>query len=397
MKRTLFVLTLSVLTATLIACGGGGESREAPARDAIAVNTAQATVADVTDRLEAGGIVAANETALLSSRIVAPILDVRVRAGDRVRKGDVLVTLDARDAADHARQATAAAVAAEQALAQARTARAAAEADRRLAAAWQARINALHAKNSATAQERDEAEARLESATARAAGAQAGIDLAEANVTAARAASGAATTTESFSIIRAPFDALVTERLIDPGNLAAPGTPLVRVDSTTQRRVEVTVDEARAAFIQVGDRVDVLIERSSERDEELPLEGAVAEVARAIDAGQRAFTVKVTLPASEAARSGTFARVRFRGASRRVLLIPASAIRRQGQVASVFVVEEGMARMRLVQTGDTEREGVVVLAGVDAGETVVTSPPPQLVDGHPVRTSGPPPQTGERR
>ena len=396
MKRTLFVLTLSVLTATQAACGGGGEIREAPPRDAITVSTAQATAADVADRLDAGGIVSANESALVSSRIVAPVLEVRVRAGDRVRKGDVLVTLDARDAADQVRQATAAAVAAEQALTQARAARAAAEADRRLAAAWQARINALHARNSATAQERDEAEARLESATARAAGAQAGIDLAEANVSAARAGAGAATTTESFSVIRAPFDALVTERLIDPGNLAAPGTPLVRVESITQRRVEVTVDEARAAFIKIGDRVDVLVERPNERGEELPLEGTVAEVSRAIDAGQRAFTVKVTLPAAEAARSGTFARVRFRGASRRVLLVPANAIRRQGQVASVFVVEDGTARMRLVQTGDTEREGVIVLAGVDAGEMVITSPPPQLVDGHPVRVSGSTPQTGGR-
>jgi hypothetical protein len=141
-----------------------------------------------------------------------------------------------------------------------------------------------------------------------------------------------------------------------------------------------------------------LIERSEgERGEGSAIEGSVTEVARAIAADQRAFTVKIALPEAEVARSGSFARVQFRGAPRRALLIPATAVRRHGQVTSVFVVESGVARLRLVQTGVSRPEGIAVLAGLDDGEVVVTSPPPQLVDGHPVEIRGPSDQTGARQ
>jgi hypothetical protein len=76
--------------------------------------------------------------------------------------------------------------------------------------------------------------------------------------------------------------------------------------------------------------------------------------------------------------------VRFRGASRRALVIPAAAVRRQGQVTSVFIVDDDKARLRLIQIGSQEPEGVIVLAGLDSGEVVITAPPPQLGDADPV-------------
>lgn len=384
MTRASAFITIGLLGSALSACGGG-QTAESPERAAVAVTTATASVAEVAERLEAGGVVAAHTSALLSSRVVAPVLTVRVRAGDRVRKGDVLATLDARDVAAQAVQAGAAAESADKALAHARTQQAAAEAEHRLATAWHTRISTLHGKNSASAQERDEAEARLAAAVARVAGARAAIDQASANLAGARAAAAAAATVESFSIVRAPFDGLVTERLTDPGNLAAPGTPLLRIDSAGARYVEVSVDEARASFVRPGDRVEVLIDRQDDEAGDI-VEGSVTEVARAMAADRRAFTVKVALPAAESARTGTFARVRFRGAARRALLIPANAVRRQGQVTAVFVVEDGVARLRLVQTGDAAQDGVAVLAGLESGELVVTSPPPHLVDGQRVVT-----------
>ena len=107
----------------------------------------------------------------------------------------------------------------------------------------------------------------------------------------------------------------------------------------------------------------------------------VAELSRAVGSDQRAFTVKVTVPNSVTARSGTFARVVFRGAPRRALLIPTSAIHRYGQVSSVYVVQDGVARLRLVQTGPSSMAGSEILAGLDAGESVVTSSIGGVQDG----------------
>jgi RND family efflux transporter MFP subunit len=294
----------------------------------------------------------------------------------------VLAALDARDVVEHTHQIRASALAAEKSVAQARTEQSAAEGAHRLATAWHKRIAALHARNSATDHERDEADASLTAAAARVAGARAAIEVAEANFVSARSALGAATATESYTSVRAPFDGLITERLTDPGNLAAPGVPLLRIESDGARQVVVHVDEARAAYVHPADRVDVEIdERGESTGDEQALEGVVAEVARVVGADQRAFTVKVTIPRTVTARSGTFARVVFRGAPRRARLVPQTAIHRQGQVSSVYVMQDGVARLRLVQVGASSSAGVEVLTGLDPGESVVTSPIDRLSDG----------------
>lgn len=391
------IITASVLAGLVGACGNDGHQPAAQPRAAIAVTAVPAAASTIAERLEAGGVIAARESAVISSRVIASIRSVRVKAGDAVRAGDVLVTLDARDAAAQARQATAAARAAEQGLTRARSEQAAAEAEHTLAAAWHKRIASLHARNSATAQELDEAEARLAAATARVAGTRAGVDQTDAALVASRAGADAAAATESFTVIRAPFDGEVTERFTDPGNLATPGLPLLRIDATGRRRVEVRVDESRAAYLHTGDTVDVIIERGGTEGSDAILEARVDELARAIAADQRAFTVKATLPPGVNVRTGTFARLRFRGAPRRALVIPPSALRHHGQVTSVFVVQDGQARLRLVQPGYAGPEGVEVLAGLDAGEIVVTDPPPALSDGHPVTVTAARAETGERR
>jgi hypothetical protein len=94
------------------------------------------------------------------------------------------------------------------------------------------------------------------------------------------------------------------------------------------------------------------------------------------------------------ARTGSFARVAFRGAPRRVLLVPAHAIQRHGQVSSVYVVQDGVARRRLIQVGPSSSQGVEVLAGLDDGESIVTSPLTRLVDGAKVTIGGVPTRTG---
>ena len=382
MNRLIGIVALSVVAGGLSACGRGEHPPQTKAAEPIQVTVAPVATIDTAERLEAGGVVAARESASISSRIVATIAGIRVKAGDRVRAGDVLITLDARDVTERTGQAQASAVAAEKALTHARTEQSAAEAEHRLATAWQKRIATLHARNSATDQERDEAEARLSAAAARLAGTEAGIESADAHLASARAAVGVATATESFATVRAPFDGLVTERLTDPGNLAAPGVPLVRIESDGARQVVVRVDEARAAYVRVGDQVTVLIDAAADDGaDDKGLEGVVAEVARAVGADQRAFTVKVSLPPTVTARTGSFARVVFRGAPRQALLVPAHAIQRHGQVLSVYVVQDGVARLRLIRVGTSSSEGVEVLAGLDVGESIVVSPLTRLADG----------------
>ena len=261
----MFLSTRSILVGLALiglaapACTRGTAPVPAAAADPIAVTVATVGMADVAETFEAGGVVEARTTATLMARIVAPILDVRVSAGDRVSAGQVLIVLDGRDLAAQSRRARAAAIAADQDVVAAESERQAADATLALARATHARVAALREKRSATAQELDDAAGALRAAEARAASAAARASSAAASVEGAKAGSDAAEATEAYSRIVAPFDGVVTEKLVEPGNMAAPGTRLLRVEDARAFRLDVRVDESRIAEIAPGASVPVAV------------------------------------------------------------------------------------------------------------------------------------------
>ncbi len=344
----------------------------------IAVTVARAAMTDVAGVIAVGGVVQARTTATITARVVAPVREVRVSPGDQVRKGQTLVVLVGDELAAGARAARSAAIAAEQGARAAAAERDAAEAGLVLARASHGRIAGLQARGSATAQELDDATATLRSAEARVAGASARVLQAESAVESAHATSDQASTTESFTTIAAPFDGTVTETTVEPGNLASPGMPLLRLEDTGEFRLEVRVDAARVGAIRRGDSVPVLVGTDSSSTT-----GTVAEVGRALDADAHAFLVKIALPDGPDLRSGVFGKARFAGTPRRALTVSSSAIVRHGQVTSVFVVEGDVARVRLVHVNDVE-----VLAGLVESEVVILSPPAGLKDGCRVTVGG---------
>jgi RND family efflux transporter MFP subunit len=335
-------------------------------------------MADVASAVDSGGVVQARTTARITSRIMAPVREVRVSPGDQVREGQTLVVLDGNDLAAGARSARSAALAAEQGANAAAAERQAAEAALALALASHDRIAGLQAKRSATAQELDDATAALRSAEARVAGTSARALQATSAVESARAASDQASTTESFTRIAAPFDGMVTEKLVEPGNMASPGMPLLRLEDTRGFRLEVRVDESRIGQIPSGASVPVFLGTGA-----ASIVGKVVEVSRAVDADARAFLVKIALPDAPGLRSGEFGKARFGGTPRRALTIPSSAIVRRGQLTSVFVVDKGVARMRLVYLSES-----TVLAGLTESEMVILSPPATVTDGRRVSVGG---------
>jgi len=337
----------------------------------ISVTTAKVAMTDVASAIDSGGVVQARTTAVIAARILAPVREVRVSPGDRVRKGQTLIVLAGDDLAAAARAARSAALSAEQGQKAAAAELRAAEAGLALARASHDRIASLEARRSATPQELDEATATLQSADARVAGADARVLQAASAVENARAASDQASTTASFTTISAPFDGMVTEKMVEPGNMASPGLPLLRLEDTREFRLEVRVDEARIGQIRIGDRVPLFLGLAT-----TAINGTVAEVSRAVDADARAFLVKIALPDAPGLRSGEFGRARFGGTRRRALTIPRSAIVRHGQLTSVFVVDGGVARVRLVNLSEAE-----VLAGLTESEMVILSPPAGVTDG----------------
>lgn len=363
---------------TILAFGCAGSTPPEPTQPApLSVTAARVQSFSIAAEYDAGGTVRAKNAAAIASRILAPVLDVRVRAGARVAAGDTLIALDARELQAQAARASAALAAAKDAVRAAESERAVADAALRLASATFERTSRLYTKGVAAGSELDEATAALDTARARVAGVNARAAEAAAALRAAEETSSAATIAASYAVITAPFSGLIAERLIDPGAMAVPGTALLRVEDTSLYRLEVSIDEARAHEVAVGQTVRTTISGASDTARE----GRVSEVAR-LDPSSHSFVVKIDLPSDPSMRSGLFGRARLRAGTERILAAPATAVIRRGQMSFVFVIDQrGVAHLRLVTTGRTADGRAEVLAGLEDGEMVVDHPSLALTDG----------------
>ena len=367
---------LALIAVTAGACAAPKTSSDVTA-PAIPVVTVEAATVDWSLRFEAGGTLTARDTALISSRIVAPISAVMVRAGDAVRRGETLLSLETAELAAQASRAAAAIDAAHQAGDAANADARSAEAVLVLAQAAHRRIATLHGQRSATSQELDEANAALGMAEARSAAAQARVREAASALEAARSAGRAADVATSYGTLTSPFDGVVADRSADPGTMAAPGRTLLVIEDPSALTLEVRLDASRAAGVRLQDVVPVQIGP----DTAPWTDGRVVEIAR-VDPVAHSFAVKISVPPAPSFRSGLYGRARFPEGARRALAVPSSAIVRRGQLTFVFAVDkDSIARLRAVATGSTDGDRVEVLDGLSDGERVVLAPPAPLTDG----------------
>jgi RND family efflux transporter MFP subunit len=205
------------------------------------------------------------------------------------------------------------------------------------------------------------------------------FDTAQTRARIASAAVAEAETNLAYATITAPFDGIITRKLVDVGHLASPGKPLLEMEDTKSLRLEADVPEAIIGSVEMGAKFKVRIEAQPSE-----LEGIVSEIAPAGDPNSRTFVVKLDLPSSAGLRSGQFGRAAIAVGETPVLRAPASAVIRRGQMELVFVITDERARLRLVKTGKQIGEEVELVSGVDPGEQVVIQGNSNLVDGQPV-------------
>jgi len=379
---------ITLVAGVVTGCGGGEPPRAVDSGAPVDVEVARVAASELNRPFESGGTVRARTTATIVARIVAEVKEVRAVPGDRVRAGQTLLVLDSRDLDANRARAEAGTQAAEASATAAAAALGAAEAGLELARATHRRMSELSEKKAATPHEMDQAVAGLRAAEAQADAARANEAAARRARESAQAAADAARVMASYAVLTAPFDGVVTEKLIEPGNLASPGVPLMTVEDTRGFRLETRVDASRAAEVNVGETVEVML-GEDEPGGPAGVPGTVSEIARALDPGSHAFLIKIALPDDAPMRSGMYGRARFAGPARQALAVPAASLVRRGQLVSVFVVSaDGVAHMRLVNVAAGSGDFVEVLAGLDAGETVVVNPPATLTDGRAITRTG---------
>ena len=327
-------LTL-VAVVILAGCGKPEEDGAGPAASspAVTVVVAPVSVQPLWDEEEVVGNVEAAQRAVLSAKVTGVIDAVKVAPGARVQRGTALATIDAREIK--------------------------ARLDSAMAAQDQtqkdfARIERLLQSGSSTRQEFDAATTRLRTADA---------SLVEAR------------TMLQYTGITAPFDGVVTRKLVEVGDLATPGKPLLEMENSSLLRFECEIPEALLDRVNMGSELPVRVDAAGAE-----LNGKISEIAPSASAGSRTFLVKLDLPAAEKLRAGQFGRVRVPVRERPALLVAESAVVRRGQIESVFVVEEGKARLRLVKSGRQMNGEIEILSGLSGGESVVVRDAHLLTD-----------------
>lgn len=275
----------------------------------------------------------------VASKLLARVLEVNVKAGQTVKSGDVLVRLDDADLQARLSQADAALQAAEAQAAQ--------------AASEFSRIQNLFDKNAVSRTEFDQAEAAKHTTTA--------------NVQRANKTVEEARVFLDYATITAPFDGLVVDKKVEPGDTVSPGQVLLTLYDPTRMQLVASVRESLAIHLRVGQALSARMDSLGYQ-----CQATITEVVPEAESNSRSFQVKVSGPCPPGIYSGMFARLLLPLEDETILAVPQKAIRRVGQLTLVDVVDHDHLIRRHVQLGrNLDQDQVEVLSGLAAGERVL--------------------------
>ncbi len=286
--------------------------------------------------------VTAKQASIMSSRILARIEAITVRAGDTVKKGQLLIKLEQSDLQSQVLQAK------EQVKVM-------------LARHIEAKRNynrslEVHSKKLISDVELDKSKADFDALTA--------------ELSTTKQALKQAQTTLSYTELRAPMNGRVVDRFAEPGNTAQPGNKLLSIYNPLSLRVEGQVREALALNLRQGQSITIELPTFNKT-----LTAQIEEIVPAANTGSRSFLVKASIEYQEQLLPGMYARMLIPAGDENVIYLPKDRIAQVGQLSVVWINEQGVAQRRFVRLGKENANGMVaVISGLVAGEQVLVKP-----------------------
>ncbi|WP_396600357.1 efflux RND transporter periplasmic adaptor subunit [Algibacter sp. R77976] len=353
MKKHIYLITLITASLFITSCGSEDKNTIADNSPAIAVKTSQVEANGNSPFLSASGKIQATNSADLSTRMMGYVNKVYVNVGDKVRKGQLLVSINNADLQAKRAQVNAG-------ITEATAAFNNAQKDYN-------RYKNLFADNSASQKEMDDMTANFEMAKARLESANQMKNEINAQFT--------------YSNITAPFSGIITSKNVEAGNMANPGMPLISVETPGSFEVMAMVPESEISQIKKGSSVNVLVKSINQT-----IKGKVTEVSTSAKNTGGQYLVKIDLDKTEAKiLSGMFTTVQFpveRKEKSAMVLIPNEAIVTNGQLSGVYTVSQSnTAMLRWLRLGRTFGDQVEVLSGLNADEAYIVSAEGKLFNG----------------
>jgi len=340
---------------------------------------------------EATGTVKSEKTVMVSPKVMGYIQAIYVKEGDRVKKGQKLVSISSPEINAKVKMAEAGLKATMQAktevqahLREAMDALEAAKAQYHLAEVTYKRFKNLVKTESVSQQEFDQVEAKYKAAKAGLSRAQEMIKVikakeaqVDAQIKAAQSQVAEAKSYLNYTLVRSPIDGRVVNKMIDTGNLIAPGRPILSLADEKDYRLYVSVEESLHNLIKEGDPVTVIFSSKA------PFESKVVQVVPDVDPRTRTFMVKVMIPPDlQGIRPGMFGRAVFQLPEKKTYLVPAKAVIQRGQLEFTYVVTpDNLCQMRLIKLGKRYGDKIEVLSGLEEGEKIIAEDVAKAIDG----------------
>lgn len=360
------VLTAAAISMLLVAGCSKKEPGSAPDKVSAVVKGASVETVklqSLEESFEAAGTVRSSTSAIVSPRIAGVISVMSAREGSRVKKGQILARLDARE-----NQATAAA--AEGAVEDARRALDESKARKVLADTQFDRYEKLFKADAVSRQEFEIKGTEKELA-------QQGVARAAARLKQAQEQSSGAGAIADYTRITAPISGIITSRQADLGATVFPGQPIFTIEDESGYQLELAIPESLSTKVRTGGVTQVTLDAMGGS-----FSAKIAEIVPSADPLSRTFIVKVPL-SQKGLKSGMFGRGTISLGSRvNGMAVAKNAVFERGALTCVWVLDkENIARMRIVKSGKTLGERIEILSGLSDGERVVSGGAEKVSEG----------------
>jgi RND family efflux transporter MFP subunit len=285
--------------------------------------------------------ITAKQATIISSRLLARVESIKVRAGDKVKQGDILISLENNELQAQVIEA--------KENVNARQVRNS-EAEKNYQ-----RAQALFKKGIVSTFDLDKSKADYQSNVAQLTAAQQSLKQAQAAL--------------SYTTLRAPINGKIVDRFTEPGNTAQPGNKLLSLYNPLSLRVEAQVREQLAVNLQSGQRLQVTIPSTNQT-----LIGQIEEIVPAANTGSRTFLIKISLPFQENLLPGMYAKLLIPAGDVNKLFIPHNTVSHMGQLTFVQLNVNGNAQRRFIRISEVNPQGLVsVISGLAEGDEVITA------------------------
>jgi RND family efflux transporter MFP subunit len=350
--------SLLAFAILLGSCSGDPHENTRMQEDTISVSVAVAGN-QVNNFIQASGHIEPQVSAVISTRIMGFITGIKVKAGDKVQRGQLLATISNSD------------ILAKVAQAQAMVTEA--EAELKDSHKNYERYEALYKAQSASTKE-------LENVTLH-------YNSVKAKVEATRQLKNEADAMLAYTNLVAPFSGVVTQVMADEGSMANPGIPILAVEQNDVFQVRASLMESDIDNVKEGADAEVII-KSNGRS----IKGKVQEISPSSQFSGGQYAIKVSIPENE--RSGLYSgmsvNVSMQSETKErsrenITLVPASALIYKDQLVGLFTISENRtAILRWVRVGKTHGDQIEILSGLSANESFILQSESRLYNGAPI-------------